>query len=50
MAITFEPREMGLSYYNITPVHSLRQELSVNTKHFDLVTLTLTYDLPLKKA
>ena len=46
LAITFEPRETRL--YS-TGVYSLWQDLSVHTKNFDLMTLTLTFDLLLKK-
>ena len=46
LAITFEPKEIG---FNNTQVYSLWQDLSVDTKIFDFVTLTLTFALLLKK-
>ena len=46
LAITFEPREIRL---HSKGVYSLWQDLSVHTRNFDLVTLTLTFDLLLKK-
>ena len=42
LAITFEPKEIGLSYQR-------HVDLSVRTKTFDLVTLTLNFDQLLKK-
>ena len=46
LAITFEPQEIRL---HIIGMCSLWQDLSVGTKNFDLVTLTLTFDVLLKK-
>ena len=38
-----------MSGFNITQLYSLWQDLSIDTKIFDFVTLTLTFDLLLKK-
>ena len=46
LAIIFEPEEIRLSYYTCW---FLWQDLSIRTKKIDLVTLTLTFDLLLKK-
>ena len=48
LAKTFEQRKIRLWYY-IIYVGSLWQDFSVRTKHFDFVTLPLTFDLLLKK-
>ena len=46
LATTFEPKEIGLSYFTCV---FLVAKLPVGTKFFYLVTLALTFDLLLKK-
>ena len=48
LAIIFKPEEIAC--FHISHVYFLWQDLSVNIKIFDFMTLTLTFDLLLKKT